>query len=195
MLASMTNDDQVRAGSRLVAGGGGGMTESAAEGEHGRSMRRLSTQMRSDSKPGSPHMLVGHDSHPASRAAVRLAADLASRLSAYLHVVHVVDLGDTPIDADSAEWDDAANQTVIKLQADARELLADFTLDWSYHACHGDPVELLARIAVEYDVMLVAVGATGRNITRRLLEGGSVSRRLLRYHAKPVLVVPEPPQQ
>jgi nucleotide-binding universal stress UspA family protein len=171
------------------------MTGAGADGEHGRSMRRLSTQMRGDSDPGSTQLLVGHDSHPASIAAVRFAGDLASRLHAYLHVVHVVDLGDTPIDADSAEWDEAAHRTVVKLQADARDLLADFTLDWSYHACHGDPVELLARIAVEYDVMLVAVGATGRNLTRRLMEGGSVSRRLLRNHAKPVLVVPEPPQE
>lgn len=168
------------------------MTTGSDAEQYGRILRRVSTPMAGDGSPGATQLLVGHDMQPASRAAVRFTADLAARLGAYLHVVHVVDLADTPIDADSAEWDDRARAALEVLHDDARKLLAGFDIGWTYHACHGDPAELLARVADEHGVLFVAVGATGRNLTRRLMEGGSVSRRLLRRHTIPVLVVPEP---
>ncbi len=166
------------------------------EGEqHGRILRRVSTAMAGEGADGATQLLVGHDVQPASRAAVRFTAELAARLGAYLHVVHVVDLADTPIDADSAEWDEKSRKALQLLHEDARSLLDGLDIGWTYHACHGDPAELLARVAEEHGVLLVAVGATGRNLTRRLMEGGSVSRRLLRRHTLPVLVVPEPPAE
>lgn len=160
--------------------------------QYGRILRRISTPMTGDGHEGKTALLVGHDVQAASRAAVRFTADLAARLGAYLHVVHVVDLADTPIDADSADWDEGARKAMDALHEDARRLLEGFDIGWTYHACHGDPAELLARVADEHGVLFVAVGATGRNLTRRLMEGGSVSRRLLRRHSLPVLVVPEP---
>jgi nucleotide-binding universal stress UspA family protein len=166
-----------------------------SDGEHGRILRRISTPMAGEHQAEKTQLVVGHDTHPASRAAVRLTADLAARLGAYLHVVHVVDLADTPIDADSAEWEEGARETLVALHADARELLDGLDVAWSYHACHGDPAELLARVAEEYEVLFVSVGETGRNLTRRLMEGGAVSRRLLKRHAIPVLIVPEPAEQ
>ncbi|HEX4431298.1 MAG TPA: universal stress protein [Frankiaceae bacterium] len=166
---------------------------SGSDGEqHGRILRRISTPMAGDAPQGCTQLLVGHDVQPASRAAVRFTADLAARLGAYLHVVHVVDLADTPIDADSAEWDTRARTALEALHSDAQKLLEGFDIGWTYHACHGDPAELLYRVADEHGVLFVAVGATGRNLTRRLMEGGSVSRRLMRRHTIPVLVVPEP---
>jgi nucleotide-binding universal stress UspA family protein len=169
------------------------MTTGTDAEQHGRILRRISTPMAGEVPAGVTQLLVGHDMQPASRAAVRFTADLAARLGAYLHVVHVVDLADTPIDADCAEWDSRARVALEALHGDARTLLEGFDLGWTYHACHGDPAELLARVAEEHGVLFVAVGATGRNFTRRLMEGGSVSRRLLRRHTIPVLVVPEPP--
>jgi nucleotide-binding universal stress UspA family protein len=163
------------------------------EERYGRILRRISQPMTAGPHPdGGPALLVGHDSQPASRAAVRYAADLAVRLGAYLHVVHVVDLSDTPIDADSADWEDRARNALEGLQEDARNLLADFEVGWTYHACHGDPAELLFRVAEEHGVMLIAVGATSRGMARRFMEGGSVARRLMRRHGIPVLVVPAP---
>ena len=164
-----------------------------SDGEHGRILRRISTPMAGDGPDGATQLLVGHDLQPASRAAVCFTADLAVRLGAYLHVVHVVDLADTPIDADSAEWDAKARVAMQALHDDARGLLEGFDIGWTYHACHGDPAELLARVAEEHGALFIAVGATGRNLTRRLMEGGSISRRLLRRHTVPVLVVPQPP--
>jgi nucleotide-binding universal stress UspA family protein len=160
---------------------------------YGRILRRISTPMGGgEQEHSATSLLVGHDAQPASRAAVRYAADLAVRLNAHLHVVHVVDLSDTPIDADAAEWENGAHQALEALHEDARELLEGFDIAWTYHACHGDPAELLARVADEHQVLLVAVGATSRGLARRLMEGGSVSRRLMRRHDVPVLVVPAP---
>ncbi len=163
------------------------------EDRYGRILRRISTPMTGATEPDrATALLVGHDSQPASRAAVRYTADLAVRLGAHLHVVHVVDLSDTPIDADSAEWEEAAGRTLEALHEDARKLLEEFDIGWTYHACHGDPAELLARVAEEYHVMLIAVGATSRGLARRFMEGGSVARRLMRRHDVAVLVVPTP---
>jgi nucleotide-binding universal stress UspA family protein len=159
---------------------------------YGRILRRMSTPMGGGDGEPVTSLLVGHDEQPASRAAVRVAADLAVRLGAYLHVVHVVDLSDTPIDADSADWEQGAAKALVALHEDARKLLSGFDIGWTYHACHGDPAELLARVAEEHGALFVAVGTTSRGLVRRLMEGGSVSRRLMRRHDFPVLVVPEP---
>ncbi len=162
------------------------------EDKYGRILHRISHPMTGGRAGDGTALLVGHDSQPASRAAVRYAADLAVRLGAHLHVVHVVDLSDTPIDADSAEWEERAGKTVEALKEDARTLLEGFDVEWTYHACHGDPAELLARVAEEHGVMLIAVGATSRGMTRRFMEGGSVARRLMRRQDIAVLVVPAP---
>ena len=162
---------------------------------YGRILRRISTPMEGGGgRASSTSLLVGHDAQPASRAAVRVTADLAVRLGADLHVVHVVDLSDTPIDADAADWEEAAAKALAALAADARSLLAGFDIGWTYHACHGDPAELLGRVAEEHGVLFVSVGTTSRGLVRRFMEGGSVSKRLMRRHDFPVLVVPAPPE-
>jgi nucleotide-binding universal stress UspA family protein len=180
----------------LTAAGGAvdSRSDSHSDAErYGRILRRISQPMTAGPAPdGGQALLVGHDSQPASRAAVRYAADLAVRLGAYLHVVHVVDLSDTPIDADAADWEERAREALSSLQEDARKLLEGFDVGWTYHACHGDPAELLSRVAEEHGVMLIAVGATSRGMARRFMEGGSVARRLMRRHGIPVLVVPAP---
>jgi nucleotide-binding universal stress UspA family protein len=157
--------------------------------------RTISRLMRGESlSPAKPaaQLLVGHDSHPASEAAVRVAADLAVRLDAHLHVVHVVGLDDTKVDLDSPHWREAEQDAIVELAAGATRLLAGADIGWSYHAGTGEPVDLLASLAVEYEVLFIVVGVTERNLYRRLTEGGSVSRKLLREYAKPVLVVPGP---
>jgi nucleotide-binding universal stress UspA family protein len=103
-----------------------------------------------------------------------------------------VDLSDTPLDADAADWEAGAHNALEVLHEDARRLLESFDINWTYHACHGDPAELLARVADEYQVLMIAVGATSRGLVRRLMEGGSVSRRLMRRNDVAVLVVPAP---
>jgi nucleotide-binding universal stress UspA family protein len=169
------------------------LTTRGDEERYGRILRRISTPMEGGGRTeAATQLLVGHDEQPASRAAVRFTADLAVRLGADLHVVHVVDLSDTPIDADAADWEDAAGRALIALQEDARELLKGFDIGWTYHACHGDPAELLARVADEHRALFIAVGSTSRGLVRRFMEGGSVSRRLMRRHALPVPAPSDP---
>lgn len=166
------------------------------QSESGRPSRRFSIRVSAGPLAESvAHVLVGHDTHPASQAAVSFAGDLAVRLGAHLHVAHVVELADTKVDPDSRGWGEAEQQAIDGLLEDARKLLADTGpegLEWSYHAGTGDPVELLASLALENEVLFIVVGATERNFYRRLTEGRSVSSRLLRGYSKPVLVVPEP---
>ena|SRR5690242_13301816 len=134
-------------------------------------------------------VLAGLDLHPASAAAVRHAADLAEQLGAHLYVVHVVHLEDTPEDPDTADWDERIAQAAGAQEAAAAQLLSGRSISWSYESCHGDPAAMLADFARRHEVALVVVGATGGNVTRRLMEGGSVPHRLLRAGV-PVLVVP-----
>ncbi len=53
-------------------------------------------------------IVVGVNRDPASQEALIVAADLARRLHAHLHVVHVVDLADYPIDPDASDWEQRA---------------------------------------------------------------------------------------
>ncbi|MDX6585475.1 MAG: hypothetical protein QOI10_4659, partial [Solirubrobacterales bacterium] len=50
-------------------------------------------------------LVVGYSEDPASGSALAVAADLAGRLFAHLHVAHVIDLDDYPIDPDSPSWE------------------------------------------------------------------------------------------
>jgi nucleotide-binding universal stress UspA family protein len=48
---------------------------------------------------------VGHCRDAASHAALEVAANLAVRLHAELHVVHCIDLSDYPIHPDAHDWE------------------------------------------------------------------------------------------
>lgn len=52
------------------------------------------------------HLVVGFDRYPSSWQALRFAITLAEPLNAYLHVAHIVDLDDVPIDPDGDDWED-----------------------------------------------------------------------------------------
>jgi nucleotide-binding universal stress UspA family protein len=55
-------------------------------------------------------LVVGHSNDPAGDYALIVAADLAQRLHARLHIVHVVETGDYPADCDTADWDEQCRQ-------------------------------------------------------------------------------------
>lgn len=146
------------------------------------------------SKPRQPEgrsrLLVGYDRHPASHHAVLIAARLAEALDADLTVMHVVDIEDYPIDPDRADWEDAAEKQIVLEAEQAASLLEGAAVRWSYQTVRGDPAGQLAKTASELDVMFIVVGATGKNLVRRLTHG-SVPQFLSKHQPKPVLVVPE----
>jgi nucleotide-binding universal stress UspA family protein len=138
-----------------------------------------------------PTLVVGFDRSTASLTALGTAADLGARLNAELRVVHAVDLGDYPIDPDSADWEE---QAAVNLEAERRsvsEALADYPFGWSYVAVRSEPAQALVSIADEVDALMIVIGARG-NGWRHLLErlsGPSVSQRLINHCHRPVLVV------
>jgi nucleotide-binding universal stress UspA family protein len=140
-----------------------------------------------------PSLVLGYDQTPHSRYALSVATDLATRLDAHLHVVHIVDLRDYPIDPDSADWDEQGRATLADEAEAARAELAGWSGQWTYHQKRGDPSRALLAVAAAHDALMIIVGTHGAGIgaaLQRLLSAApSVSRGLMRHH-RPVLVVP-----
>ena len=137
-------------------------------------------------------LVLGHSRDAASHEALRVAADLAHRLHAHLHVVHGVDLGDYPIDPDAADWEEQAQQTLAEQQEGVHAALAEAPEGWTYHASRGDPVTLISAVAEEHNALMIIVGTRGEGFgpaVERLL-GRSVSHGVIRRQHRPVLVVP-----
>jgi nucleotide-binding universal stress UspA family protein len=155
---------------------------------------RPASKLELEHLSGSNRLLVGYDRHPASHHAVIVAADLAHALGASLLVLHVIDLEDYPIDPDAADYELAADRTVAKERQHAERLLSDATVEWTYETARDDPAHALAKLAHDYDVLMIVVGASGRGLAQRLLHG-SVPQALARKQRKPVLVVPAPPKR
>ncbi len=139
-------------------------------------------------------LVLGHGLDPASAHALQVAADLARRLDAHLHVVHGVDLRDYPIDPDAADWEEQARRTLAEQQQAVETALADSGQAWTYHASRGDPAALIAAVADEHDALMIIVGTRGEGLRAALerLLGRSVSHGIIRTQHRPVLVVPAP---
>jgi nucleotide-binding universal stress UspA family protein len=138
-------------------------------------------------------LVVGFDRAEVSRTALRVGADLAARLAARLVVVHAVDLDDYPIDPEAADWEDQARRALAEERRTVGEVLAEHRFGWSYEARSGPPVDALVATAEAHGALMIVVGRHGSGVSealRRLLEG-SVSRRLVKAAARPVLVVPQ----
>jgi nucleotide-binding universal stress UspA family protein len=154
--------------------------------------RRLVVDEREPHLDPDVTLVVGFAHDDVSRTALTVAANLAGRLAARLVVVHVVDLDDYPIDPEAADWEEQAQRTLREERRTVQQALVGHRFGWSYEAHSGHPVEALIAVAEAQDALLIVVGHHGSSISdglRRLLEG-SVSRRLVRVAARPVLVVP-----
>lgn len=137
-------------------------------------------------------LVVGYDRRPASRAAVLLAGEIAGALTVPVHVVHVVNMSDSPVlatakrSADADRWLDSDRRHV-------GDALDAAHVQWSYHLLKGDPVTAILKAADELAARVVVsvwpqhgIGpALGRFVT------GKVARNLLRHSTRPVVVVPE----
>jgi nucleotide-binding universal stress UspA family protein len=135
-------------------------------------------------------LVVGHDGHPASGAALTTAVDLARRLGAHLHVVHSVTLDDYGIDPDIEAFEEERDRNVARERERIAAALARAPIRWTYHEERGDPVHQIARLADDVDASFIIVGATHRGVLHHLVGGHAVSTRLLLLQARPVVVVP-----
>jgi nucleotide-binding universal stress UspA family protein len=145
------------------------------------------------SNHGLPQLVVGYDRKRASERALVAADYLATKLSARLHIVHVVDLLDYPVDPESSDWEMRAQRTLDEERVRVSALMENSTNEWEYHSESGEPVRALLALANRNDALMIVVGTRGEGFggsLQRLLGGGSVSHGLIRNRDRPVLVVP-----
>jgi nucleotide-binding universal stress UspA family protein len=156
--------------------------EVAAMADLGESTTRTSTEL-----------VVGWDREPASAAALRYAVKLARHLEAHLHVVHIADVNDLPIDPDAWDYEQQFHASVEANAVAARKLLEELGANWTYHAMHGRPPDVLAELAEQVDAVMIVVGAPrgGMHSFIDTFAGQSVAHQLTRNHARAVLLVPD----
>jgi nucleotide-binding universal stress UspA family protein len=141
-----------------------------------------------------PVLVVGLGSDSTGDPALAVALDLAQRLGAHLHVVHVVSLEDHPVDPDAADWEEQARQAVAVHRHQVADQLADAEVGWDYETRHGEPAVELAAVADERAALYIIVGTRGEgplHALSRLLRP-SVSHAVIGHRHRPILVVPTP---
>lgn len=147
-------------------------------------------------------ILVAVDGSPASDAALRHAAALARETSALLRIVHVVDMGLTPLGSELAfdlsattEARRKAGQAVVEAAA-ATASAASVQADTQMLET-GAPTESLAEEIVEaastWPADLIVMGTHGRPGLVRLVLG-SVTNDVARRSTVPLLIVPTAPE-
>jgi nucleotide-binding universal stress UspA family protein len=139
-----------------------------------------------------PTLVVGHGQDPSSDHALRAAVDLAGRLGGRLHVVHVIDLHDYPVNVDAPDWEQRGAEAVAAEQRHVEGVLADAPVPWTYEVRHGEPAKVLCTAAEEHDALLIVVGSRGEGLRRALgrLMDPSISHGVIQRQHRPVLVVP-----
>ncbi|WP_279099202.1 universal stress protein [Gordonia bronchialis] len=137
-------------------------------------------------------LVVGWNRHPDSVAAVRFAVMLAHRLDAHIHVVHIVDLDDEPLDPDAPDWNEQFAATVDENALAARHLLDEVPASWTYHSGHGLAADLITAVAERYSALMVVIGSPRGGVMSHVdsLLGQSVARRVIGQRRIPVLLVP-----
>jgi nucleotide-binding universal stress UspA family protein len=137
-------------------------------------------------------LVIGYDRHPASRAALVFAGELAGALNVSLHVVHVVD------DADDALTAPGTSAGLGADHPDAEHLhvgdaLGATDVQWTYHRLRGDPAKVLLEATNQYAASMLIVGRPEQGIGAAVghIITGNVARNLLRRNNRPVVVVPE----
>jgi nucleotide-binding universal stress UspA family protein len=139
-------------------------------------------------------LVVGHSQDPSSDFALAAAVDLARRLGGRLHLVHVIEIGDYPVDSDAADWEQQGAAVIAEQRRRVEARLADAGVPWSYEDRRGDPASELAKAATEQRALMIVVGTRGegaRQALSRLIEP-SVSHGVIGRQDRPVLVVPSP---
>ena len=135
----------------------------------------------------------GFDRYPASHQALSFAMGLAVPLHAYLHVTHVVDLDDFPIEPDRDDWERRIVDTVERERTEACTMLASLPGNWSYYCHEGNPAHLLATIADANDALMIIIGSSRGGLVSGIerVVGESVSSHLVHHGLGPVVLVPE----
>jgi nucleotide-binding universal stress UspA family protein len=149
-------------------------------------------------RPDLRRILVPTDFSAPSRSAIAFARNLASRLGASLHLIHVLDdpfvTGAfapevyVPPPADLRDrWIAGAEELLgAQLTADEHALFRS-----TQEVVFGPPARAIADYAATHDIDLIVMGTHGRGAVAHLFIG-SVAERVVRTAPCPVLTVREP---
>ena len=140
-------------------------------------------------------ILVACDFSDPSFRAIGQARDLAEKLGAELHAVHVhAEPFDGRADLDAAPWPtpDQTDRYLRFLEEELRrtlDLVAPHLAERTHqHLLRGAPARRVVECAKEVGADLICVGSTGKGAGERLFLG-SVSQSLLQTSPVPVMVV------
>lgn len=142
--------------------------------------------------PETPTFVVGYRQGPTGRAALQYAVWLADAVAGRVHVVHVTDLDDFPVDPDDLDWELEAEGRLAAVRSEVDAALDGHARPWSYEVAHGDAGDALADVALRRGATMVVVAAhvDGRLGRLQRLVARSIARELFDRAACPVLVVP-----
>lgn len=138
-------------------------------------------------------VIVGFDSHPSSRAALIYGAALARRLGTEIHVVHVEDSSDQPVDPDELDYETELQTNLNRHERLARDLLGAEATDWDFTCVHGPIRNALRRMADRYPESILVIGERKPGLRAALSSvfDRPVASSIVRHTGCPVLVVPE----
>jgi len=134
------------------------------------------------------NILVGYDGSKMGRKAFDTALELARRDSASLHVLSVARPPEVGDDVESEAVIENSRNYHQGLLDGLRQAVADAGVKARLEVSVGHPAEQIIYYADRNQVDLIVVGDRGRSKFARLLLG-SVSKQVLQYAGRPVLLV------
>ena len=143
---------------------------------------------RSGAEPVYRRILVGFDGSAAGRKAFDTALELAAKHAAELYVLSVARTLVVPDEVEAEAVIENSRRYHRRLLAELKPLTAAKAVHAHFEVSVGHPAEQIIYDADRHGVDLIVVGDRGRSKFARLLLG-SVSKQVVQYAGRPVLVV------
>ena len=132
-----------------------------------------------------PRVVVAYDFSDPARRAFELGVFMGRQLDAEVHVVTVLDGGDSDSDSVGEELEDL--RQLLEMRT-AGTVKSD-DLELHCHALSGQPADAIVTMAREIDAPMIICGTTGKGAVARTLLG-SVSHELVHKSGAIVMSVP-----
>jgi nucleotide-binding universal stress UspA family protein len=133
-------------------------------------------------------ILVGYDGSAAARKAFDAALELASKHGAELYVLSVARPSEVADDVETEAVIEHSRQYHRRLLAELKGSVSAKSVKTHYEVAVGHPAEQIIYHADQHQADLIVVGGRGRSKFARLLLG-SISKNVVQYAGRPVLVV------
>jgi nucleotide-binding universal stress UspA family protein len=133
-------------------------------------------------------ILVGYDGSAAGRKAFETALALAAQHGAELHVVSVARPSEIGDDVETEAVIEHSRAYHRRLLAELKAAAATKQVKTHYEVAVGHPAEQIIYHADKFQADLIVVGDRGRSKFAKLVLG-SVSKNVVQYADRPVLVV------